>query len=532
MMFAATEEAAVPAAAAAPALAPAVIELVIDRAAFAGNGPDLDVFAKRHPGTAIAFRTAPATQFPPLLTLFRRWTNTGGTGFASAAMAPAKAATPRHVGLSIDFAGGDSAAANSDRIWRVTYDGKPGERALFATLLSGRAPLVEIVDRASNRIVASGKPCVNDAGNLDEAAAFVRARALDLIAKAIASPDAAQSVAADAVTGTDIPNALIVKAAARRVAHRLARAAYRRLFYTPQWRVGYRFVEGDGVLERGSLAGEAWRSLPEVQGHFYADPFPIVVDGQHYIFFEDLDHKSYKGTISYVRLAEDGTPGPVMPALEVAHHLSYPFLLQQDGEIFMLPEQCVSGELAIYRAEAFPDTWVKHAVLLSGVDISDATILQRDGRYWIFATMREGNGSPSDALAVFYADKLMGPWTPHAMNPILIDKTAARPAGPFVERDGKLFRIAQDGTFGYGSGLSIIEVTQLSTERVEQTVLQKVWPGSPQWPGKRLHTLARAGNLECIDGEGLAARAGWLRTLLQWPAARRFVERLRGVRLS
>ena len=92
-----------------------------------------------------------------------------------------------------------------------------------------------------------------------------------------------------------------------------------------------------------------------------------------------------------------------------------------------------------------------------------------------------------------------------------------------IERDGKLFRVAQDGTFGYGSGLSIVEVTQLSTERVEQVVRNKVWPGSPHWPGKRLHTLARAGNLECIDGEGLAARAGWLRSLLRWPVARRCI---------
>jgi hypothetical protein len=53
--------------------------------------------------------------------------------------------------------------------------------------------------------------------------------------------------------------------------------------------------------------------------------------------------------------------------------------------------------------------------------------------------------------------------------------------------------------------LGIAEITRLDNEGFTQRVEAILRPG-PRWPGRRLHTLNRAGRLECIDGSATAWR--------------------------
>lgn len=458
---------------------------------------------------------------PPLPLLVRAALADRSRDHAASDTATSNAPASSAHDVSIDLSSRPtSTLAKAGADLRVTYDGGSGDAALYAALLAGRAPVVEVLDTRTGKVLASGKPCINDAINPAQAVEFVLVRTAMLIRKALDTPETRDPLpAAEPGTAT---NAMALKWFGRRLSRGVLRAAFRSLFHTPQWCVGYRLVKDDGVLERASLAGEPWRVLPEVDGHFYADPFPIIVDGVRYIFFEDLDHKTNKGTVSYVRLDEMGHPGPVLPALEEQGHLSYPFLFEEDGEIYMVPEQSSARAVVLYRAAPFPDTWVKDTVLLSDVDIGDATITKIDGRYWMFATSQEG-ASPSDMMAVYYADALRGPWIAHPQNPILIDKTSARPAGSMVMRDGNLWRPTQDCSYGYGSGLSLVEITHLTPDRVEQHVRHKIWPGSDGWLGHRLHTLSRYGDVECIDGAGVAGRNWLTRKLAAMPAVRRLL---------
>ena len=131
--------------------------------------------------------------------------------------------------------------------------------------------------------------------------------------------------------------------------------------------------------------------LADPVDHFYADPFPLNWQGKDYLFFEDLDHKTEKGIISVVVFDEVGRPGPTMPVLEEPWHLSYPFLIERGGEIFMIPESSTNREIALYRAVAFPLKWERHAVLVDGVEAADATIVEHDGLLFMFAVVRDGH---------------------------------------------------------------------------------------------------------------------------------------------
>jgi hypothetical protein len=100
---------------------------------------------------------------------------------------------------------------------------------------------------------------------------------------------------------------------------------------------------------------------------------------------------------------------------------------------------------------------------------------------------------------VFWAPAPTGPWTPHANNPILIDRRMARPGGAFVQVGGKLLLPVQDGTRGYGGGLGLSELLELDLEKVELSAPRAIREEG-DWSYPQIHTLNRAGRLEVIDG--------------------------------
>jgi hypothetical protein len=144
-------------------------------------------------------------------------------------------------------------------------------------------------------------------------------------------------------------------------------------------------------------------------------------------------------------------------------------------------------------------------VLVADIEASDPTLLQQDGRWWLMASVRDGGGSYSDALYLWSAETLQGPWTAHAANPVLVDCAAARPAGRCLRDAGRLIRPVQDCRRGYGAALGLAEITRLDDVAFEQRPLTTLQPGDA-WPGRRLHTFNRAGNLECIDGSAISIK--------------------------
>jgi hypothetical protein len=169
------------------------------------------------------------------------------------------------------------------------------------------------------------------------------------------------------------------------------------------------------------------------------------------------------------------------------------------GETWMLPEGSASGRLTLYRAARYPDRWSAEKVLMEGCEVSDATLLEHAGAWWLFATERDGHGSTSDTMAVFCAPSVDGPWSPHPMNPIVIDRRLARPGGAFVSAGGRVLLPVQDGTEGYGGGLGLSGLLALDARTVRLSEPRPISPAG-DWPYPRIHTLNRAGRLEVIDG--------------------------------
>jgi hypothetical protein len=167
----------------------------------------------------------------------------------------------------------------------------------------------------------------------------------------------------------------------------------------------------------------------------------------------------------------------------------------------MLPETSAAEELVLYEAERFPSRWRPVATLLRGIPAVDASVVQHEGRWWMFAT-RVDHGDNHN-LFIWHAPELAGPWTPHLANPVKTDIRSSRPGGtPFVI-EGTLYRPAQDGSRIYGGQVVIMQVELLTPRAFHERRVVSVapQPDSPSPDG--LHTLSAAGRRTLVDGNAM-----------------------------
>jgi hypothetical protein len=280
------------------------------------------------------------------------------------------------------------------------------------------------------------------------------------------------------------------------VAERLKRKATpgTRPFY---WQVGYRHLP-PGVDTLSLAAQPPFITLPDDGHRFYADPFLLRHDDRDYLFVEEFPYALGRGILSVSVLDSDGTFSTPRAVIEEPHHLSYPQVFAHEGEIYMIPESSGAREVVLYRATQFPDSWTRDTVLIAGHPISDATLVVHDGRFWLIGTQQYGRGSHSDTMVVYHADTLRGPYQPHRLNPILVDRAAARPGGlAFPGPDGLMMPF-QDGSRGYGGGLGLAPLIRLDEDEVVFGSPTDLGP-VPGRAGLGTHTLNRLGAIEVVD---------------------------------
>jgi hypothetical protein len=419
--------------------------------------------------------------------------------------------------IIIDLTGSERDPTCSPQLYlRPLYNGRAGEDAALAAILAGDLPHIEIRNEISGEIVNAGKPSAEAAAGLSGALDTVMARTMTLLKAALSGKPRGfhQKVGGSdpGVPGSPVSYVFLGLAGA------IAKRIYRLCCFAPHWHIGWRYTDDAGIWSSRDLSGSPWAVIADPGHRFYADPFPVTWQGRTFVFFEDLDHRVGKGMISAIEFDGAGPKGPVVPVLEEPWHLSYPFLIEHDGDLWMIPESSVNRDVALYRCIDFPSRWERHSTLLSGLELGDATIVRHNGLNYLFGATRDGGGGYSDTLSIFHASHLLGPWLPHAGNPTMVDRSSARPAGNFFTINGQLWRPVQDCSDGYGSALGLAEVTELSPASFKQIVRHTLRPGS-RWPGRKLHTLNRCGRLEVIDGTRIQPKIRALRPLINRMAA-------------
>ena len=210
--------------------------------------------------------------------------------------------------------------------------------------------------------------------------------------------------------------------------------------YYNTWNIG--FVEADikNVVSSNDVQVEVhWVKHP-YKDRFFADPFIFSVDENEIkVLVEEFPYYEKRGVISLLtvnRKTYELLDKKVI--LDQPFHMSYPFIMRKkNGDIWVAPEASQSGNLYYYSINH--DTMMlENQRILIPEPLLDSTIVEHDGRWWLFCTKR-GISSNSD-LYIYYSDSSEGPWQSHANNPVISNLAMARPAGCFIKDSNILYR--------------------------------------------------------------------------------------------
>lgn len=269
----------------------------------------------------------------------------------------------------------------------------------------------------------------------------------------------------------------------------------RNALFLDQWTLAYRFRSGP---EDPNNTLYRFHHVTPPKDRFWADPFPLRVDGKYYLFFEELPFETNRGHIMVAEIDQTAKPETLNAevALKRDYHLSYPFVFSWQDRLYMLPETAANKTIELYECESFPTRWKFAATLMEGVNAKDATLYEADGLWWMFVSIT--TGMFADELHLFYAETPFGPWTPHRQNPITTDVRNLRPAGRLFTWRNQLYRPAQDGSRYYGYAVTINRVLKLTPEEFVEEQVSKVLP---LWRKDVLatHTLNVCEDLTVVD---------------------------------
>ncbi len=213
---------------------------------------------------------------------------------------------------------------------------------------------------------------------------------------------------------------------------------------------------------------------------FWADPFIFDYNGQNYVFFENLDYDSGKGIISCGRINEELQVIDIVDVLVKDYHLSYPYIFEEKGDIYLMPETNANKRLELYRCTKFPTEWELFSTAFEGEHVADASFYEdKQNNKWLFINKWDNSACSADSeLYIYKVDSLkMEPLQPHKQNPVIINSKVARNGGAIFSYEDEIYRPSQENAYGiYGRGLNLNKIVKLTLDEYVEETLMTVEP--------------------------------------------------------
>jgi hypothetical protein len=272
-----------------------------------------------------------------------------------------------------------------------------------------------------------------------------------------------------------------------------------RLTCYEEWTVGVVRQSAADIVRHGLTGRVEWLPIPE-GGTLLADPSCLVhPDGRRLLFAEYKRSEAERGEIwaAEVPAGADLAQARFKPWLREPFHLSYPQpFLAENGSVRLTAESWEAGAALIWKADK--EFGRLETPLFGGGAVVDPTLWVGKDRVWLFCTFRDKG--PDSHLYIFHAPRREGPWTAHSANPVKVDFSSARPAGPLFVADGVLVRPSQDCSETYGGAVVLNAVRRLDPDNFAEEALRRIEP-VPGPYGNGLHTICPAGEDTLIDGK-------------------------------
>lgn len=254
---------------------------------------------------------------------------------------------------------------------------------------------------------------------------------------------------------------------------------FQKAFVGGQWYVGYR-CKGDTKYSVIETPKDMW----------IADPTMFTANGEHYLFVEVYENKKKKAAIGYYHF-ENNVPVYKGLIIEKSYHMSYPCVFEYSGEFYMIPESSANNSITLYKAEHFPNKWVKETDLLNGEKYVDSTVFRHGDDLGILSYKVTKGGWQLVNFSLDMDQKVL-----KKEKIIHYKDNIGRPAG-YIFAGNK--RPAQDCQKKYGENLLIYEVD--SFQPYAEHLISTVYANQIETliPYDRVHTYTNDGTYEAVD---------------------------------
>lgn len=221
-----------------------------------------------------------------------------------------------------------------------------------------------------------------------------------------------------------------------------------------------------------------WKPKPL---RFQADSFLFVNDDELFLFYE-VQHWDDPGFIVMTKTKDLKNWSQPQTVLTESFHLSFPYVFEDHGMVYMIPESQESDSVRLYKANHDLTSFTFVRTLLSqkrdsGINFSfnDSHLYQKDGRYYLFTSYQKDWMYYQE---LYTADDLLtGIFMKHPQSPICVNNEFGRNGGSLIKYKGKLLRVTQDCHKDYGDNISLMEIIRLDENHYEEKLFrQNVFP--------------------------------------------------------
>ena len=224
-----------------------------------------------------------------------------------------------------------------------------------------------------------------------------------------------------------------------------------------QWHIAYKF------------SSESKFHLIKNSASFWvADPFPIEYQGEIYLFAELYLYKKNKGVIAYSKYV-NGAFTHWKIAIEEPWHLSFPFIIDYKGNLFLCPESYKSGKYYAYISEVFPYKWRRlDPIRDDGNLYVDSVFASLNNETYFFSYQMNPLRHSEGKLYLHNLSKNK------FQSPMEIITPYPRPGGNILKNQNQYIRVAQNCDLEYGHGLVFFDIC-IGEDSYKEELIKKIY---------------------------------------------------------
>lgn len=252
------------------------------------------------------------------------------------------------------------------------------------------------------------------------------------------------------------------------------------------------------TIDLNNIKISNYKSIHAPTNIFYADPICVKRNGLYYIFFESYDYN--KGKIAYYTLDDNLSNSEIkFVDIDINVHTSYPYIFEESGIYYMIPESCHQNNINLYECVSFPNKWKFRKTIVKDVHAADNSVIKYNNIYWLFTMIYKNNRY---YFIIYYSDSLLGEWKEHKLvnvNGYPKNEHLTRNAGKIFNYNGKMIRPAQYSERTNGEFVILYEIKKLTIDSYHEIPLTIITKENVEGI-RSIHTFTVCDNMICLDG--------------------------------